>query len=62
MWKNEMKTKKKKKEKDPPVRQNADAMFSRMSDFSCCYLSRQFVFCFTEVTRLLLGEKEKRER
>jgi len=57
-----MKTKKKKKEKDPPVRQNADAMFSRMSDFSCCYLSRQFVFCFTEVTRLLLGEKEKRER
>lgn len=52
----------KKKEKDPPVRQNADAMFSRMSDFSCCYLSRQFVFCFTEVTRLLLGEKEKRER
>lgn len=40
---------------DPPIRQSSDTIFSCMSDFSCCYLSRQFGFCFTEVTRVLLA-------
>jgi len=56
-----MKTKEKvpnqhtKKVKDPPMRRSPDTMLSCTSDFSCCYLSRQFVFCFTEATRVILG-------
>lgn len=41
--------------KDPLIRWSPDTTFTCMSDFSCCYLSRQFGFCFTEATRVLLA-------